>query len=286
MTGECQPTHGCMFIRGLDVCSEVTTIQQSIGACSLIFLVFVTFLGICPQDDLLWDDLTAFEHMMLHAACKGIRLNYELKNTVATILHQVQLFDYRNQYVKTFSGGMKRRLSVALSLVGDVNIIILDEPTTGLDPLSRRHVWNLINLVKRQKIVVLTTHNMEEADYLGDTIMIIHQGRVKAIGDSLFLKKNYGKGYQINLTLDHDKAAEMSALLSHYLPSSTLINTSAIGTGYLSVSIAKGDVQLLPRFFQWLERSSQAKKLLKEWSISNTTLEQVFLLLCVQVCYI
>ena len=220
---------------------------------------------------------------MLHAACKGIRLNHELKNTVATILHQVQLFEYRNQYVKTYSGGMKRRLSVALSLVGDVNIVILDEPTTGLDPLSRRHVWNLINLVKREKIVILTTHNMEEADYLGDTIMIIHQGRVKAIGDSLFLKKNYGKGYQVNLTLEHDKGAEMSALLSHYLPSSTLINASAIGTGYLSVSVAKGDVQLLPRFFQWLERSSQAKKLLKEWSISNTTLEQVFLLLCVQV---
>ena len=140
------------------------------------------------------------------------------------VLQQVQLLDRAQHFARTYSGGMKRRLSVALSTVGDVQVIFFDgelgllcycvcflnftynliritlfnmclllltiwneiiiimiimysEPTTGLDPLSRRRVWETINSLKRDRVVVLTTHNMEEADFLGDTIMIMHGGR-------------------------------------------------------------------------------------------------------------
>ena len=83
------------------------------------------------------------------------------------------------------------------------------EPSTGLDPLSRRKLWDTINYIKRNKVVVLTTHNLEEADFLADTVMILHNGSVKAMGNPLFLKSHYGSGYQLNLIVDKDKAATM-----------------------------------------------------------------------------
>ena len=91
------------------------------------------------------------------------------------VLH-LQVADHR---VKTFSGGMKRRLSVALSFLGDPRVIFLDEPTTGMDPKIRRDVWNLILRMKKDRVMIMTTHSMEEADILGDTIAIMANGQLK-----------------------------------------------------------------------------------------------------------
>lgn len=76
------------------------------------------------------------------------------------------------------------------------------EPTTGLDPLSRRAIWDMVSLIKKDRVVVLTTHNLEEADFLGDRVMILQTGQVKALGDPLFLKQTYGSGYQVRVTVD------------------------------------------------------------------------------------
>ena len=84
-----------------------------------------------------------------------------------------------NHRVKTFSGGMKRRLSVAMSLLGDPKVMFLDEPTTGMDPKIRRAIWNLILRMKKDKVIIMTTHSMEEADILGDNIAIMANGQLK-----------------------------------------------------------------------------------------------------------
>jgi ABC-type multidrug transport system ATPase subunit len=129
-------------------------------------------IGVCPQDDVLWDDLTSYEHMMLVAMFKGLKWGTGLRRAVDQVLTQVQLLDRKHDFASTYSGGMKRRLSVALSTVGDVKIVFFDEPTTGLDPLSRRRVWETINALKGEKnggrVVVLTTHNMEVCCMLYD----------------------------------------------------------------------------------------------------------------------
>ena len=218
-------------------------------------------VGVCPQDDILWDSLTAVEHMYLVASFKGLQRGPNLDQAVVAVLEQVKLEDRKNDFASAYSGGMKRRLSVALSTVGDVDILFFDEPTTGLDPISRRRVWDTIQRVKRGRVVILTTHNMEEvssnghysilsvsyfllsgalelqlcsssiishnitsiahnhhtniplpllkqrkqADFLGDQIMVLHGGRVKAVGDSLSLKNRFGPGYQVSMLLQQQE---------------------------------------------------------------------------------
>lgn len=153
ITGLIAPTHGKVYINGLDAEIDVAEVQQVIG--------------VCPQDDILWDDLTAREHMLLTAAFKGLQVGWGgsasgLHTAIDRVLEKVQLLDRSSTFSKNFSGGMKRRLSVAMSTVGDVDVLFLDEPSTGLDPVSRRHVWDTVTWMKQAgRVVVLTTHNME-----------------------------------------------------------------------------------------------------------------------------
>lgn len=265
ITGQYATTHGNVYVSGMDVVEDISLIQQSIG--------------VCPQSDLLWDDLTAREHIDIHAAFKGIESGNLLNRAVDLILQKVGLAERGDSYARDFSGGMKRRLAVAMSAVGEVDAIFLDEPTTGLDPLSRHGVWDVINWLKGNKVVVLTTHNMEEADFLGDNILIMHEGKKKAFGNSLFLKENYGRGYQINLVTNQSYVPSVEVVLKSALPGSSFIGDSTL-TGYMSVSVSRRDVFNLPRFFAWLESSPEAVSNIREWGISNTTLEQVFLMLC------
>ena len=100
---------------------------------------------------------------------------------------------------KNMSGGSRRKLSVAIALCGDSKFIMLDEPTSGMDLQARRSLWNMLKAYRNGRIIVLTTHYMDEADVLGDRIGIMNQGKIVCLGTSLFLKKRFGVGY--NLTL-------------------------------------------------------------------------------------
>lgn len=112
---------------------------------------------------------------------------------------QVNLTYAANQRAGSFSGGMKRRLSVACALLGDPKLVFLDEPTTGMDPVSRRQVWDIIERAKQGRAIILTTHSMEEADILGDRIAIMARGNLRCLGTSLRLKQKFGAGYQVQL---------------------------------------------------------------------------------------
>jgi ATP-binding cassette subfamily A (ABC1) protein 3 len=98
---------------------------------------------------------------------------------------------------KTLSGGQKRKLSVAISMIGTSKIILLDEPTSGMDTSTRRRLWDMLKKNKAGKIIILTTHYMDEADILGDRIAIMAEGKVQCTGSSLFLKNRYGVGYNL-----------------------------------------------------------------------------------------
>lgn len=129
---------------------------------------------------------------------KGVP-NDEIEEKSNELLAQVGIADVKDAQVSTYSGGMKRRLSVAISVIGDPRIIFMDEPTTGMDPVSRRDVWSLIQDLKKDKTIILTTHSMDEADILADRIAVVSEGLLKCVGTSLYLKNTYGDGYRINI---------------------------------------------------------------------------------------
>ncbi len=121
----------------------------------------------------------------------------KIDNEVKTILADIDLADKADELAGSLSGGQKRKLSVGIALIGDPKIIFLDEPTAGVDPYSRRHMWSILKKRKEGKVILLTTHFMDEADILADRKAILSQGVLKCFGTSLFLKNKFGVGYHM-----------------------------------------------------------------------------------------
>lgn len=130
-------------------------------------------MGICSQDMIFFPELTGAQHVWFWCTFKNVYLpTKEFDVFVTEVLAQVGLEDAADVLVRRYSGGMQRKLQVALASIGDPSVVLLDEPTTGLDPISRRHVWDFILRLKKDRVVLLTTHSMEEADALSDTVTL------------------------------------------------------------------------------------------------------------------
>lgn len=147
--------------------------------------------GIVFQDPSLDDELTAYENMQLHSVLYHVPRRAR-KEKIKSLLEFVELWERRDSLVKTFSGGMKRRLEIARGLLHNPAVLFLDEPTLGLDPQTRNHMWSYIkNLTKTNDITIFfTTHYMEEAEQIADTIAIMDQGKIIARGTSEELEKH------------------------------------------------------------------------------------------------
>jgi ABC-type multidrug transport system ATPase subunit len=154
-------------------------------------------IGVCPQHDILWGDLSVAEHVLFYARLKGVALDKESK-ALDIALKKVRLEPFRNRLTKTLSGGEKRRLSIAIALIGNPSVAFLDEPTTGLDPEVRRLIWNIIQTAKAGRTIVLTTHSMEEAEVLCNRIGIMAKGTLRCLGPQLRLKEIYGRGFKLS----------------------------------------------------------------------------------------
>lgn len=183
LTGHVLPSKGTAKIFGYDLISEIENIRKMVA--------------VCPQFDYYYDDLTVEEHLEIFCYLRQIGNQQKVNEEIIKILKLVKLTDKKDNRANTLSGGMKRRLSIALSLIGDPKVIIFDEPTTGLDPLKQREIIELIQYIKKDKVIILTTHMMEEAEALSDKIMIMHEGGIQAVGTPLALKEKYGEGYII-----------------------------------------------------------------------------------------
>ncbi len=163
------PTSGSLTVGGLDVVKEQSKVRSQFG------IVF--------QDPSLDDELTAYENMQFHAALYAVDIKTRVSRT-EYLLKLVDLWDRRDSLVKTFSGGMKRRLEIARGLLHHPKILYLDEPTLGLDPQTRNSMWEHIKILneKENMTVFFTTHYMEEAERVADTVAIIDHGKVLTIG--------------------------------------------------------------------------------------------------------
>lgn len=188
LTGMMPPTEGYATVSGYDIRTDLSLLRENIG--------------VCLQHDCLFPQLSVLEHIQFFSRVKGLyarQSKEECEKSVMTAIEDVALMEKRHSFAKDLSGGMKRKLSVAIAFCGGSEVIFLDEPTSGMDPFSRRFTWNVIRQYRENRCIILTTHFMDEADLLGDRIAIMAQGRLCCVGSSLFLKKHYGVGYQLTI---------------------------------------------------------------------------------------
>jgi len=193
LTGMTPITSGLAFVQGKDVSTELHSIRRN--------------LGVCPQHDILYPTMTVKEHLTMYASFKGVQRK-EVSAEVEKMIKEVGLTEKRNAFSKNLSGGQRRKLSVAIAFIGNSKIVFLDEPTSGMDPYSRRFTWDVIRRNREGRIIVLTTHFMDEADLLGDRIAIMGDGKLRCCGTSLFLKSRFGVGYNLTCVKKMRRAQE------------------------------------------------------------------------------
>jgi ABC-2 type transport system ATP-binding protein len=175
MTTLTPPTSGTARVAGHDIKKDPDGVRHSIG--------------VIPQAFTSDPELTAYENMLLHAKLYGVPADSREK-LINDLLESVNLTKFRDSFVKTFSGGMRRRMEIARGLVHSPQVLFLDEPTTGLDPVSRTNVWEMIRTLRNRSdlTILLTTHYMEEADKLCERIAIVDHGRLAALDTPSRLK--------------------------------------------------------------------------------------------------
>lgn len=197
LTGLLPPTSGEARVLGYDVTRQREEVKKRIS--------------LCPQDTAVAPNLTVKENLMLLAGLSGAR-RQEARARTEAMLESLQLQPVAHRRAKTLSGGWQRRLSIAMALISRPQVLFLDEPTLGLDVLARRELWRVIEGLKGRTTVVLTTHYLEEAQVLADSIGILSRGRLTAQGTAEELIRRTGQGSLedafVALTLDADTRGE------------------------------------------------------------------------------
>uniref|UniRef100_A0A452VD19 ATP binding cassette subfamily A member 3 n=1 Tax=Ursus maritimus TaxID=29073 RepID=A0A452VD19_URSMA len=259
LTGLFPPTSGRAYINGYEISQDMVQIRKS--------------LGLCPQHDVLFDNLTVAEHLYFYAQLKGLS-RQKCPEEVQRMLHVLSLEDKQDSLSRFLSGGMKRKLSIGIALIAGSKVGGLDEPTSGMDAISRRAIWDLLQQHKSDRTVLLTTHFMDEADLLGDRVAIMAKGELQCCGSSLFLKQKYGAGYHMTLVKEpHCDPEAISRLVQHHVPSATLESRAG---AELSFILPKESTHRFESLFTKLEK--QQKELgIASFGASVTTMEEVFL---------
>lgn len=180
LTTVLQPTSGEIILNGFNPVKQQDQARHSFG------IVF--------QDASLDEDLTAYENMDIHAVLYGV-LSKDRRDRIKKLLEFVELWDRKKELVKNFSGGMKRRLEIAKGLLHHPKILFLDEPTQGLDPQTRNHIWEYIKKMNKEEkmTVFFTTHYIEEADKMADRVIVIDKGKIISEGTPTEIKATTGK---------------------------------------------------------------------------------------------
>jgi ATP-binding cassette subfamily A (ABC1) protein 3 len=273
LTGLQNSTGGFCKVNGYDTRYDMNTIRET--------------MGVCTQHNTLFDDLTVIEHLRMFARLKRVDPK-EAERQIADLAQDLQLANELEVRSKGLSGGFKRKLSIAIALIGDTKVVYLDEPTSGLDTYARKAVWDVLKARKKGRCMVLTTHFMDEADYLGDRITIMTHGSISCSGSSLFLKQAFGVGYTFTLTKATDATPEESTrlreLVKRRVPQADLLQEVA---GQIVYRLTFEDSKKFPEMFDELEThlapeggAQEVKGIdgigLDSYSIGVTTLEEVF----------
>ncbi|KAK0172353.1 hypothetical protein PV328_005684 [Microctonus aethiopoides] len=265
LTGLTTPTAGTALIFGYDI--RDSNDMQMIRSMT----------GVCPQHDILFDLLSPREHLEFFAAVRGIprsMIDIEVKKT----LKDIDLTEKADTFAKYLSGGQKRKLSVGIAIIGDPKIIILDEPTAGVDPYSRRQMWSFLQSRRHGKVILLTTHFMDEADILADRKAVISKGKLRCCGSSLFLKNKFGIGYHLTLVLEGSgRTTAIERLVTSHVAKAEKARRHG---RELSFILPHNSVENFAPLFSAIEQEIKTRRSrlgISSYGVSMTTLEEVFL---------
>jgi ABC-2 type transport system ATP-binding protein len=252
MCGLLRPDAGQVMIHGKPITDGDANVRRRVG--------------VCPQNIVLWGQLTCLEQMVF------IGEMYGMKRTPVTqrseqLLKDLDLTEKRDQRARTLSGGMQRRLNLAMALVHDPEILVLDEPEAGLDPQSRVLVREYVKSLARRKTIILTTHNMDEAERMADRVAIIDHGKLLTVDTPDALKRTVGEGDVLEIETGEGSIGSALFAMSKIAPQVT-------STNHTLVIRARGVVELLPAILDALH-SVNARP--GEVRLRANTLEDVFI---------
>ncbi|XP_052852161.1 ATP-binding cassette sub-family A member 17 isoform X3 [Drosophila gunungcola] len=182
-------------------------------------------IGFCPQHSVFMSYMTCHQHLEFFAQLRGARRS-DARDWAYEKLKKLGLYDERDNYGRNLSGGMKRRLSLGIAVAGNTKIVILDEPSSGLDINSRRELWDILLNLRKEKAILVTTHYMEEAEVLGDTICILANGKLQTTGAPLELKRKSGIGYRLKLEVKDFifRENEIMEIIHDFVPTARVLN--------------------------------------------------------------
>ncbi|CAL8371002.1 unnamed protein product [Arctogadus glacialis] len=269
LTGLFAPSSGSIEVYGRDMLANIEDIRKE--------------LGVCMQYDVLFDHMTTKEHLLLYGQIKAPHWTEgELREQVRKTLEETGMHAHRHKRVGTLSGGMKRKLSISIAFIGGSRLVVLDEPTTGVDPCSRRSIWDIVIQHKTGRTIVMSTHHLDEAEVLSDRIAFLQSGGLKCCGSPFQLKDRLGQGYKLTLTrkaagdgpgLDN---AELKAFIQAHVPEARLKEAQGSDLVYTLPPFTSSSASSYRSLLSALDGNLDALQL-GCYGISDTTLEEVFL---------
>uniref|UniRef100_A0A8C4VW33 ATP binding cassette subfamily A member 10 n=1 Tax=Gopherus evgoodei TaxID=1825980 RepID=A0A8C4VW33_9SAUR len=262
LSGLCPPSEGSAMIYKYKV-TEMEDLEE-----------IRKIIGVCPQFNVQFEVLTVKENLRIFAKIKGIPLK-EVEQEVQKVLTMLKIEHIQDCQASSLSGGEKRKLTLGIAILGDPQVLILDEPTAGLDISSRYHVWSLLKEHKANRVTLFSTQLTDEADIIADRKAFISHGRLKCVGSSLFLKRKWGIGYHLSLHInDSCDSAKMTSLVQQHISNAKLSGQSHEELIYM---LPFENVDKFPELFCDLD--THVCREILSYGISMTTLADVFLTL-------
>ncbi|XP_041823570.1 retinal-specific phospholipid-transporting ATPase ABCA4-like isoform X1 [Melanotaenia boesemani] len=261
LTGDIDVTSGEASVAGHSILTNILDVHQN--------------MGYCPQFDAIDELLTGREHLHLYARLRGVPES-EISKVAEWAIQKLGLSEYAGHSAGTYSGGNKRKLSTAIAMIGCPALVLLDEPTTGMDPLSRRFLWNsIMSVIQDRRAVVLTSHSMEECEALCTRLAIMVNGSFKCLGTIQHLKYKFGDGYVVTMKI---RAAKPGCAVD-LNPAEAFMESTFPGCiqteKHYNTLQYKISSSSLARIFQMV-LGNKDKLNIEDYSVSQTTLDQVF----------
>jgi ABC-type multidrug transport system ATPase subunit len=261
--GDILPSDGDAIINGYSILTNIAQVRREVGYT--------------PQFDPLIELMTAYEQLSMYARFRGINPSY-IHTAVHNMILRLQLEKYAHKPAGTYSGGNKRKLSLAIALIGNPSVIFLDEPSSGMDPVSRRFMWSVISsLTHVNRSSILTSHSMEEVEALCNRIGIMINGQLKCLGSIQHLKNKFGQGYYMEFASHERYTRDIQSFVAKNFNGAVL---EEVHSGRLKYQLPRDNVSLASIFGLIEENKDRLR--IDDYCVSQSTLEQIFLVMAKQ----
>ncbi|ORX87324.1 P-loop containing nucleoside triphosphate hydrolase protein [Anaeromyces robustus] len=232
-------------------------------------------IGFCPQNDTLWDEFTLYEHLIMYINLRGFSKK-ECKKYANMYMKFCRIEEHKNKYPHELSGGTRRKLCIIISLICFSNKVVLDEPSSGMDPATRRYIWNILTNYKNNEnsSIVITTHSMEEAEILCDRIGILVNGELHALGSPTHVKMKYGNTYTLEINCSDSKLID-----KHIKNDIPMLNEKDVICEIKSNKRIKYTFKIMENYSEVFRimKYYKSKNLVTYYGFNQTNLEDVFL---------